>query len=212
MRKLVPILIVLILGACAKKQDAAPAAGSSANAAPVRASDSGVPGPTTPSETAVAPEVNPPGDIPDTQQFVKYVSAAGGYELDVPEGWARRESGADVRFASKYDGVAVNVTKASAAPTAASARAVQAKVIASQGRAVAITGVSEINVPAGKSVVIAFTSNSEPNAVTNRQIRLENEAHLYFSNGRLATLTLWAPKGADNADQWNRMSKSFHWR
>jgi hypothetical protein len=32
----------------------------------------------TPAEKAVAPEKNPPGDIPDTQVFVEYVSAAGG--------------------------------------------------------------------------------------------------------------------------------------
>jgi hypothetical protein len=25
-------------------------------------------------------------------------------------------------------------------------------------------------------------------------------------------VTLWAPKGADNVDQWNRMSKSFQWQ
>ena len=43
-------------------------------------------------ETPVAPEKNPPGDIPDTQVFVEYRSAGGGYQLEVPEGWARRGS------------------------------------------------------------------------------------------------------------------------
>jgi hypothetical protein len=38
-------------------------------------------------ERPVTPEQNPAGDIPDTQVFVKYVSAAGGYEFEAPEGW-----------------------------------------------------------------------------------------------------------------------------
>src|SRR6476646_6773775 len=61
---------------------------------------------TTPAGSAVAPtlaagsnvdgsavpatEINPAGDIPDTQVFVEY--AADGYAVQVPEGWARVDS------------------------------------------------------------------------------------------------------------------------
>jgi len=48
--------------------------------------------------SSLAAEKNPPGDIPDNQVFLKYASAAGGYSLKVPEGWARIEDGADVSF------------------------------------------------------------------------------------------------------------------
>jgi hypothetical protein len=164
-----------------------------------------------PTESAVAPEVNPPGDIPDTQAFVKYRSAAAGYDLDVPEGWARTENGPDVSFVNKYDGVKVSVSNATTAPTAASVRANEAKQVQSQGHAVTITSVSDVTLPAGKAVVVKYTSNSEPNAVTNKVVRLENEAYIFFRNGKEATLTVWAPQGADNVDQWNRMSKSFRW-
>ena len=163
-----------------------------------------------PNESAVAPEVNPPGDIPDTQAFVKYRSS-GGYELDVPEGWARTESGPDVSFINKYDGVKVTLTNATTAPTAASVRANEAKQIQSQGHAVTITSVSDVTLPAGKAVVVKYTSNSEPSAVTNKVVRLENEAYIFFRSGKEATVTVWAPQGADNVDQWNRMSKSFRW-
>ena len=61
-------------------------------------------------------------------------------------------------------------------------------------------------------VRIRYSSNSEPNAVTNKRIRLDNETIVFFNNGKEAALTLWAPQGADNADQWNRMSGSFRWR
>jgi hypothetical protein len=167
--------------------------------------------PLTSSETAVAPEVSPPGDIPDTQAFVKYTNSAGGYQVEVPEGWARTESGADVTFVSKFDGVSVAITPASTAPTAASARTNEAKQIQSQGHAVTITSVSEASLPAGKAIVIKHGSNSDPNPVTNKRVRLENIAYIFYKNGKEATLTVWAPQGADNVDQWNRISRSFRW-
>lgn len=52
-------------------------------------------------ETAVAPEKNPPGDIPDSQVFIAYVGSS--YALKVPEGWARTVTGPNVIFASKLD-------------------------------------------------------------------------------------------------------------
>jgi hypothetical protein len=66
--------------------------------------------------------------------------------------------------------------------------------------------------PAGRAVYVAFESNSEPNAVTNKQIRLENDRYLFTKSGKIASVTFSAPKGADNADQWLMMSKSFRWR
>ena len=206
MRKLLPVLSILIVAACSKQPESSRSSTSSASPVPAAATSA------KPTESAVAPEVNPPGDIPDTQQFIKYSSAAGGYELDVPEGWARTESGGDVTFANKIDGLSVRLSSRSTAPTVSSARSEEAKQIQAQGRAAIITGVSSVTLPSGSAVLIKYTSNSEPNAVTSRQIRLENEAYLFFRNGKLATLTLWAPEGADNADQWNRMSKSFRWR
>lgn len=207
MRSIFPLLFIALWVACKAKESATPpqsdttttgVSASSTTEAPIRST-----------ETAVAPEVNPPGDIPDTQAFVRYTNSTGRYQLDVPEGWARTESGADVTFVSKFDGVKVHVASTSSAPTVASARANEAKQIESESHAVTITGVSEVNLPAGRTIVIRYTSNSDPNPVTNKRIRLENETYLYYRNGQEAMLTLWAPQGADNVDQWNRMSKSF---
>ena len=169
--------------------------------------------PISSTENAVAPEVNPPGDIPDTQAFVSYTNSPGGFRLEVPEGWARTENGSSVSFVNKFDGVKVDVglSSSAAAPTAASVRANEAKVIQAQGHAVTITGVSDLKLPGGNAVVIKYTSNSEPNAVTNKKVRLENETYLFFKNGKEAMITLWAPQGADNVDQWQRMAKSFRW-
>jgi hypothetical protein len=163
-------------------------------------------------EQPVAAETSPAGDIPDTQAFVAYSSTAGGYQLQVPEGWARTDSGADVSFVSKLDGVQVGLTSASAAPTVASAQAAQLADLQRTGRAVQINKVQDVQLPAGAAVMVDFASNSAPDPVTGKQVRLENNAYLFFNNGKLATLTLWAPLGADNVDQWQQMAQSFRWR
>lgn len=205
---IVALSAAVLVAACqgrTQTSNAAPPATSTTSA--TTASEAPLPS----TELAVAPEVNPPGDIPDTQAFIVYKSAQGGYSLDVPEGWSRTESGANVSFVDKLDGVKLSLTPAASAPDAATARSVQAREIQQSGRAVQITSVEDAKLPGGTAVRIKYTSNSDPNPVTNKQVRLENEAYLYFRNGTLATLTLWAPKGADNADQWQRMSKSFRW-
>jgi hypothetical protein len=210
MRTLIPILFLVLAAAC-KAKDSSTLSQTDATAASSTTTTTGTETPISSTETAVAPEVNPPGDIPDTQAFVKYSNTAGGFQLEVPEGWARTEAGGDVTFVNKFDGVGVAVTPATVAPTAASARANEAKQIQSQGKAVTINNVSEANLPGGKAIVIKYTSNSDPNPVTNKRIRLENIAYVFYKGGKEATLTVWAPQGADNADQWNRMSRSFRW-
>jgi hypothetical protein len=209
MRTLIPILFIVLAAGC-KAKDSATLSQTDTTAAS-STTTTGNEAPISSTETAVAPEVNPPGDIPDTQAFVKYSNTAGGYQLEVPEGWARTEAGGDVSFVNKFDGVGVAVTPASAAPTAASGRANEAKQIQSQGKAVTINGVSEANLPGGKAVVIKYTSNSDPNPVTNKRVRLENIVYIFYKNGKEADIRVWAPQGADNVDQWNRMSKSFRW-
>jgi hypothetical protein len=211
MRKVSAVLVVATLFACQSSQPANSTDSAAAKLTTPTATAGGEV-PIASKESAVAPEVNPPGDIPDTQAFVSYRSSAGNYSFDVPEGWARTESGSSVTFISKLDGVKAKVSPASAVPTAASARANEAAQIESQGHAVSIISVSDVALPNGKAVVVTYDSNSEPNPVTQKRVRLENEAYLYFRNGKLATVTFWAPKGADNADQWNRMSKSFRWQ
>jgi hypothetical protein len=163
-------------------------------------------------EKPVAPEINPPGDIPDSQVFVKYSSPLGGYELDVPEGWARRARGGDVFFTSKLDGLSVTITDAGKMPDALSVRKNQARQLEKKGRAVVIKSIKEVKLRNVPVVRVVYESNSDPNPVTNKQVRLEDNTYFYYKNGKEAELRLWAPLGADNVDQWNRISKSFRWR
>jgi hypothetical protein len=161
-------------------------------------------------EQPVAPEVNPPGDIPDSQVFVTYTSPAG-FSIKVPEGWARTERSDGAHFADKYGSVDIAVTPAASAPTPEGVRSEEASVMEKSERAVRISAIGRISLPAGSAVLIVYTSNSEPNAVTDKQIRLENNRYLFYRAGKEVTLTLSAPAGADNVDQWQLMARSFRW-
>lgn len=165
-----------------------------------------------PAEKAVVPEKNPPGDIPDTQAFVRYASAEGGYALEVPEGWARRTNGADVTFINKLDGISVTVTGSSITPSAKTVGTNQAETLKKTGRAVTIKSIKEVTLAHGHAVFMMYESNSEPDPVTDKQVRLENETYIFYRAGKLVALRVWAPVGADNADQWKRISNSFGWR
>src|ERR1700694_418398 len=69
-----------------------------------------------------AKEALPPGDIPDNQVYVPYSSASGGYSVKYPQGWAQRQSAGTSTFMQNFNSIAVTSTKASTAPTTASAR------------------------------------------------------------------------------------------
>ena len=161
-------------------------------------------------ETAIAPEKNPPGDIPDSQVFLTYTGA--GYALKVPEGWARTEIGLGVSFVSKLDGVSVTLSDLAAAPTMDWVNGTYVPGMIAKGRAIDIGKISAEKLSAGEVIKIAYSLNSEPNPVTTRQIRLEASRYLFFKAGKLAALDLYAPLGADNVDQWQLMSQSFAWR
>lgn len=161
-------------------------------------------------ERPIAAEKNPPGDIPDTQAFVKYTSALG-FSLKVPEGWARTERSDGAHFSDKFNAVDVSVTAATGAPTVASVKTGQAARLESTGRAVRIASITSVKLPVGAAVLIAYSANSEPNAVVAKQLRLEHHRYLIQLGNKLATLDLSAPLGADNVDQWKLMADSFRW-
>ena len=161
-------------------------------------------------EQAAAPEKNPPGDIPDSQVFVTFKSTAG-FSVKVPEGWARTERKNGARFADKFNTVDIDINAATAPPSVASVKSGQAVDLAKTVRAVKVTAIKNVILSAGPAVLIVYESNSEPNQVTDKQLRLESNRYLVFRNGKLATLDLAAPLGADNVDQWKLIAHSFNW-
>ncbi|MEO9228357.1 MAG: hypothetical protein ABI216_05315 [Devosia sp.] len=162
--------------------------------------------PATAAEAPVAPEHNPPGDIPDSQVFITYTGS--GVSMKVPEGWSRRDLVDGANFSDKYNLVEIRVAKADHASTAATAKTNEAKDLLATGRATEISKIMDEKLDGGTAVRIDYASNSEPNAVTNKQIRLERVRYLLFKNSTLVTLDMAAPFGADNVDQWRLMANS----
>lgn len=162
-------------------------------------------------EKAVAPEHNPPGDIPDTQVFIDFTSPAG-FSMKVPEGWARSELTDGTRFVDKLDGIVITRSKVKSAPTVENVKSDYLPQLKASGRAVEVSSVGTLDLPAGKAIRISYSSNSEPNPVTEKQVRQENERYLYYRKGLLVSVDLYAPYGADNVDQWRLMSRSFRWQ
>ena len=156
-------------------------------------------------------EKNPPGDIPDHQAFVAFNSPLG-FSIKVPEGWARREGPATISFTDKYNALQVVVTPRAGAPTLAGLKANEIAELEKSPKAVRIASVKQVALPAGPAFIAHYGANSDPNPVTNKAIRLDAANYYFWKAGKLATLTVSAPAGADNADQWQLMAKSFAWQ
>lgn len=162
-------------------------------------------------EQPLAPEKNPPGDIPDSQVFIVY-HAPQGYSMKVPEGWARRDNPAGALFSDKYNTIQLTYSLRRAPLDRQELNTVEIPRLKASGKALRVSRIQTERVPAGNTAAVYFASNSDPNPVTNKAIRLENVRYYFWHQGKLVTLTLSAPYGADNADQWRLMAHSFRWQ
>jgi hypothetical protein len=162
-------------------------------------------------QTPIAAEKNPPGDIPDSQVFVTFNSPMG-FSIKVPEGWARTETPDSAHFNDKYNALQVTLTARATVPDIAGLKAGELADLQKSPNAIRIASVKPLALPNGKAWVVHYGSNSNVNPVTNKAIRLENASYYYWKAGKLATLTLSAPAGADNVDQWQLISRSFKWQ
>ena len=204
------LVVLAAVGVCASACSSgsastpAPQATSSAAAAPATAASS---------QTGAAPagtETPPPGDIPDTTAYVAFRPGSGQYEVKVPEGWARTVSPAAVLFTDKLNVISVWTAKA-AAPTMASARAVEVPAIRRPLHGFALTGVSVVSRPAGTAILIRYSADSRPDPVTGKVYKDTFERYEFYRNGTEAVLLLGGPAGADNVDPWRTVTNSFRW-
>jgi hypothetical protein len=161
-------------------------------------------------QQAMEPEKSPPGDIPDEQLFVPYESPSR-FTIEIPEGWAKTDNGNSVMFADKYNIIDIAVSVAATAPTAQSVETDMIPALVATDRAIEVSKVTDVTLPGGAAVRIDYASNSDPNPVTNKQVRLEDNRYVFFKDGKLVTVTFAAPFGADNVDAWKQMAESFKW-
>ena len=162
-------------------------------------------------EQPLKPERNPPGDIPDNQVFIDYVSPLG-FSLKVPEGWARQDLLTACRSPTNMAASPLPRPK----PRRCRASKRQSRRLCPSSRRVRTPSPSppssRSSFPPDRRCSISYGSNSDPNPVTNKAIRLENDRYYFWKDGKLVAVNFSAPAGADNADQWDMMAKSFRWR
>jgi hypothetical protein len=149
-----------------------------------------------------APEVNPAGDIPDNQVYVRYAPPGGGFSVRVPEGWARTAAGGAVTFTDKLNAVRMESARASAPLGVAEARGM------APGGAMGVKA-SAVSRSAGPATRLTYLARSAPDPVTGKTRLDAVERYTFFRGGRRVVLTLSGPKGADNVDPWRIVTDSL---
>jgi hypothetical protein len=218
-RSLAPTALVaaILLSACAGA--ASPATGSTGSQMPTGTTGSsghvGSPSPTEapiPSESPVPTENSPPGDIPDNIAFVPYASKRGGFTISTPEGWSRTTTPNSVTFTDKLNTIVVGWQDTASAPTVSSVKTHEVPELETTERAFALGSVASTTLPAGPAVLTTYQANSEPNAVTGKQYRLDVQRYSLYQHGTEVVIGLRSPVGADNVDPWRVVTQSFMWR
>jgi hypothetical protein len=204
---LVPVVLgVAVLAGCGSSKHAATAPPTTA-AAPTAAP----PPTTTPAATVGALQAESTakaaGDIPDNQVFLSYRNVASGYSMKYPEGWAQQGGGAQVTFRDKNNVVRI-VTMAAPRPTAAM---VHAEVTRLQG-ARTHGAPQQMTVSGKPAFKVVYTTESTPNPVTGKRVKLVVDRYYLWQNGRRAVVDLGTPEGVDNVDAYRLMIESFRWR
>jgi len=194
--------VLLVLTGCgASHQAQPPATSTSGGGATTPSTSTGGPGALQAEANATAA-----GDIPDNQVFLVFRNGAAGYSMKYPEGWAQRGSGKRVTFRDKNNIVRI-VLSSGAAPTKAS---VQADVGGLTG-ASAQSGPQLMTLTHAKAFKVVYSTESAPNAVTGKRVKLVVDRYYVWKPGRLAVVDLGTPEGVDNVDAYRLMIESFRW-
>src|SRR3954453_7106255 len=157
------------------------------------------------------PEVNPAGDIPDNQAFVRYAPPGCGFSVKVPEGWSRTAAGGAITFTDKLNAVRIETTSAKAPPSVREVGQVDIPRLAASVKGFKPGTVSAVKRKGGTAVRITYLATATPNAVTGKTGQDAVERYVFFRKGRDAIITLSGPKGADNVDPWRIVSDSLTW-
>ncbi len=193
----VPAVLIAVAGACGSS-------GSSSNH-----SATAPPSTSAPKVDPNAPEVVAPGDIPDTQVFVRYTTAA--YTVSVPEGWSQSITGPTTTSSDHYNTIRVETTRAATAPTVAAVRSAELPLLQRDVPNFELAKVTSVNRNAGNAVLVTYRAGSTPDPVTNKRVALDVERYEFWRNGTLVTLTLSGARGSDNVDPWKTVTNSFAW-
>lgn len=157
-----------------------------------------------------AKEKSPPGDIPDSTQFVRYKLPGAGFSVRIPEGWSRTGGATRVSFTSNLNSVTVEGRSARGPLSVAGVKSREVPTLAKL-RGFKLQSVGTLKRSGEQAVRIRYLARAAPNAVTGRALTDQVERYVFSHNGRQAVVTLAGPNGADNVDAWRTMSNSVRW-
>jgi len=157
------------------------------------------------------PEVNPAGDIPDNQAYVRYAPPGGGFTVKVPEGWARSSAAGAVTFTDKLNAIRIESAPAHARLTARGARQTALPKLRASVTGFQLGTVGTVARTAGSAVRITYLAAAKGSPVTGKGGTDAVERYVFFHKGRDVILTLSGPKGADNVDPWKLVTDSVRW-
>jgi hypothetical protein len=158
-----------------------------------------------------APEVNPPGDIPDNQAYVRYAPPGGGFSVKVPEGWSRSTARGAITFTDKLNAIRIERVPAQTALTVREARQTDVPKLAAAVKGFKAGSVGTVGRSAGTAIRINYLAAAKPNPVTGKTGQDAVERYVFFHRGQDVILTLSGPKGADNVDPWKIVTDSVAW-
>jgi hypothetical protein len=150
------------------------------------------------------------GDIPDNQVFLVFTDRTTGFSIKYPEGWTQSGGAREVAFRDKNNLVHV-VLAAGGAPTPATVAA-QLNALKRSDPTLKFTAPHTVGLKSGTAVKSTYTTESAPNPVTGKRVKLIVDRYELAHAGRVATVDLGTPVGVDNVDAYRMMIESFRWR
>src|SRR5262249_25711309 len=147
------------------------------------------------------------GDIPDNQVFLVFHNARAGYSMKYPEGWAQQGGTNTVVFRDKNN-IARIAVGSGPTPTAAS---VKQELRRLKGASV-VSAPQLMQLPGGRAYKVGYSTESAPNAVRGKRVRLVVARYYVAQGGHHAVVDLGTPQGVDNVDAYRLMIESFRWR
>jgi hypothetical protein len=131
--------------------------------------------------------------------------------MKVPEGWARLETAAGVRFTDKLNSITAQESGTPSPPTAATATATVLPHLQATVPAYVPGRVGLVTRPAGQVVLVTYLGDSTPDPVTTKVVRDAFERYAFWRAGHQVVLTLSGPQRADNVDPWKIVTDSLRW-
>jgi hypothetical protein len=149
------------------------------------------------------------GDIPDNQVFLVFTNRTAGYSIKYPEGWTQSGSAGSVTFRDKNNLVHVLIARG-AAPTPTSVTA-QLNALKSSDPTLSFRAPQVVTIGSSPSVKAVYSTESAPNPVTGKRVKLIVDRYELARAGRVATVDLGTPTGVDNVDAYRKMIESLRW-